>query len=177
MSGASELVANGSFGGAAGPHRAGSPRHTAVLSDGSALQADLVVYATGYGSMNCYVAELISPEVADRLGKVWGLGSDTPKHTRFWEGELRNMWKPTQVENLWVHGGNLHQCRHYSLYLALPANQGPSCRAGNPRPWPGPQLPPELKRGCGGVMPSVQPAGASGGQLRQAMCIHPTIEG
>ena len=29
------------------------------------------------------------------------------------------MWKPTQVEHLWMHGGNLHQSRHYSLYLAL----------------------------------------------------------
>ena len=29
------------------------------------------------------------------------------------------MWKPTQVEALWFHGGNLHQSRHYSLYLAL----------------------------------------------------------
>jgi len=28
-------------------------------------------------------------------------------------------WKPTQQENLWFHGGNLHQSRHYSLYLAL----------------------------------------------------------
>ena len=36
-----------------------------------------------------------------------------------WEGEQRNMWKPTQVDNLWMHGGNLHQSRHYSLYLAL----------------------------------------------------------
>lgn len=36
-----------------------------------------------------------------------------------WEGEERNMWKPTQQENLWFHGGNLHQSRHYSLYLAL----------------------------------------------------------
>jgi putative flavoprotein involved in K+ transport len=29
------------------------------------------------------------------------------------------MWKPTQVEALWFHGGNLHQSRHYSRYLAL----------------------------------------------------------
>ncbi|UUZ58903.1 NAD(P)-binding domain-containing protein [Nocardioides sp. B-3] len=59
------------------------------------------------------------PETADRLGKVWGLGSDTTKDPGPWEGEQRNMWKPTQIENLWMHGGNLHQSRHYSLYLAL----------------------------------------------------------
>ena len=29
------------------------------------------------------------------------------------------MWKPTQQATLWFHGGNLHQSRHYSLYLAL----------------------------------------------------------
>ena len=29
------------------------------------------------------------------------------------------MWKPTNVKQLWIHGGNLHQSRHYSKYLAL----------------------------------------------------------
>jgi putative flavoprotein involved in K+ transport len=29
------------------------------------------------------------------------------------------MWKPTQEENLWFMGGNLHQGRHYSRYLSL----------------------------------------------------------
>jgi len=90
-----------------------------VLSDGTRLEADLVVMATGYGSMNGWAADLISQEVADKVGKVWGLGSDTTKDPGPWEGEQRNMWKPTQQENLWFHGGNLHQSRHYSLYLAL----------------------------------------------------------
>ncbi|KMO79247.1 flavin-containing monooxygenase [Mycolicibacterium chubuense] len=90
-----------------------------VLADGTELPADVVVYATGYGSMNGWAADLIGQEVADRVGKVWGLGSDTPKDPGPWEGEQRNMWKPTQQPNLWFHGGNLHQSRHYSLYLAL----------------------------------------------------------
>ncbi len=90
-----------------------------VLADGTELPADLVVFATGYGSMNGWAADLISDEVADQLGKVWGLGSETTKDPGPWEGEQRNMWKPTQVEHLWMHGGNLHQSRHYSLYLAL----------------------------------------------------------
>ena len=90
-----------------------------VLADGTELPADLVVYATGYGSMNGWAADLISQDVADSVGKVWGLGSDTTKDPGPWEGEQRNMWKPTQQEALWFHGGNLHQSRHYSLYLAL----------------------------------------------------------
>jgi putative flavoprotein involved in K+ transport len=54
-----------------------------------------------------------------RVGKVWGLGSDTEKDPGPWEGEQRNMWKPTQQEALWFHGGNLHQSRHYSQFLGL----------------------------------------------------------
>ena len=90
-----------------------------VLKDGTELPADLVVFATGYNSMNGWVADLIDQQTADQLGKCWGLGSDTTKDPGPWEGEQRNMWKPTNVPNLWMHGGNLHQSRHYSLYLAL----------------------------------------------------------
>ena len=89
------------------------------LDSGEELPADLVVYATGYGSMNGLAADIIGEELADQVGKVWGLGSDTTKDPGPWEGEQRNMWKPTQVEGLWFHGGNLHQSRYYSLYLAL----------------------------------------------------------
>ncbi|WP_166969819.1 flavin-containing monooxygenase [Brevibacterium atlanticum] len=90
-----------------------------ALDDGTELPADLVVYATGYGSMNGWVADLVDQETADKVGKCWGLGSETTKDPGPWEGEQRNMWKPTQQENLWFMGGNLHQARHYSLYLAL----------------------------------------------------------
>jgi putative flavoprotein involved in K+ transport len=69
--------------------------------------------------MNEWAAKLISPEVAERVGPVWGLGSNTKNDPGPWEGELRNMWKPTRQPNLWFHGGNLMQSRHYSLYLAL----------------------------------------------------------
>ncbi len=89
------------------------------LDTGVELPADLIVYATGYGSMNGWVADLIGKEAADKVGKVWGLGSNTPKDPGPWEGEQRNMWKPTWQEALWFHGGNLHQSRHYSQFLAL----------------------------------------------------------
>jgi len=89
------------------------------LNDGTKLPADVIVYATGYNSMNGFVADLISREMADKVGKVWGLGSNTSKDPGPWEGEERNMWKPTQQEGLWFHGGNLHQSRHYSQFLSL----------------------------------------------------------
>ncbi|MDP9459440.1 MAG: NAD(P)/FAD-dependent oxidoreductase [Actinomycetota bacterium] len=116
--GASELVADGSIKLGHGRVRE-ITEHAVVLEDGTQLEADLIVYATGFNSMNGWVADLISQEVADKVGKVWGLGSGTTKDPGPWEGEQRNMWKPTQQEALWFHGGNLHQSRHYSLYLAL----------------------------------------------------------
>jgi putative flavoprotein involved in K+ transport len=93
--------------------------HGVILDDGREIPADVIVYATGYGSMNGFVADLVNQETADKVGKVWGLGSGTPKDPGPWEGELRNMWKPTQQPALWFHGGNLHQSRHYSQFLAL----------------------------------------------------------
>ena len=117
--GASELVANGSVHLKSGVNIAKIKPRSVVLTDGTELEADIIVYATGYGSMNRWLGDLISPEVANKLGKVWGLGSDTPKDPGPWEGELRNMWKPTQVPHLWIQGGNLHQNRHYSQFMAL----------------------------------------------------------
>jgi len=116
--GASELVANGSIRLKTGAIER-ITRNAVVMKDGTELPAELIVFATGYGSMNGWAAHLISQEVADKVGKCWGLGSDTPKDPGPWEGELRNMWKPTRQEGLWFHGGNLHQSRHYSQFLAL----------------------------------------------------------
>ena len=36
-----------------------------------------------------------------------------------WEGELRNMWKPTAQEGLWFQVGSINQSRFYSKFLAL----------------------------------------------------------
>jgi putative flavoprotein involved in K+ transport len=116
--GASELIASGKI-----PVRAGEirrlKRHSVEFTDGSEQPADVIVCATGFQSMNRTVAQVVSEAVADKVGKCWGLGSGTPGDPGPWEGEPRNMWKPTQQEGLWFHGGNLHLSRFYSLYLAL----------------------------------------------------------
>jgi putative flavoprotein involved in K+ transport len=91
----------------------------AVANGMTTHKADVIVLATGYGSMNGWATQLISQQTADKVGKCWGMGSDTTKDPGPWEGELRNMWKPTQQPGLWFHGGNLHQSRHYSSYLSL----------------------------------------------------------
>lgn len=116
--GASQLVIDGKIKLATGQVSEITPT-SIKLENGKDVPADVIVYATGYGSMNGWIADLCGQEMADKVGKVWGLGSNTPKDPGPWEGEQRNMWKPTQQENLFMHGGNLHQSRHYSQFLAL----------------------------------------------------------
>ena len=126
--GAADLVANGDVKLAQGQvdHLT---EHAVVLDDGTELEADLVVYATGYGSMNGWAADLISQEVADRVGKVWGLGSDTPKDPGPWEGEERNMWKPTQQRGAVVPR---RQPAPVAALLALPRAAAQGSARGHP---------------------------------------------
>jgi putative flavoprotein involved in K+ transport len=117
--GASELIAEGKIKLKSGCTIERIKEDSVALNDGTELPADLIVYATGYGPMNGWVTKLISQEAAERVGNCWGLGSGTAKDPGPWEGELRNMWKPTRQPSLWFHGGNLHQSRHYSQCLSL----------------------------------------------------------
>ena len=116
--GASDLIAGGEIALRQGEIAAIEPDGIR-MADGGFLPAALIVYATGYRPMNEWVSELISPDVAQAIGPIWGLGSDTAGDPGPWEGELRNMWKPTAQPALWFQGGNLMQSRFHSLHLAL----------------------------------------------------------
>jgi putative flavoprotein involved in K+ transport len=116
--GASDLIADGEIKLASG--EIASIREDGVeMADSTFLPADTIVYATGYRPMHEYVGRLISPEVETKVGRCWGLGSGAEGDPGPWEGELRNMWKPTAQEGLWFQGGNLMQARFHSLHLAL----------------------------------------------------------
>ena len=52
----------------------------------------------------------LGKDVTEKLGRVWGLGSGFEGDPGPWEGELRNMWKPTAVEHLWVPSGKGSRC-------------------------------------------------------------------
>jgi len=81
-----------------------------VLSDGTSLRADIVVFATGYRNMSSRVRQVFGDRIAERVGNVWGFDG---------EGEIRGMWRPTGQPHLWVAGGNLALCRWFSRTLAL----------------------------------------------------------
>jgi putative flavoprotein involved in K+ transport len=89
------------------------------FDDGSKLAADVIFFAIGYHSMDKVIEKLISKKTAEKVGRFWGIGSGIKGDPGPWEGELRNLWKPTKQLNLWFHGGNLHLSRFYSKYVAL----------------------------------------------------------
>ena len=82
----------------------------ALLKDGTIAPADLIVLATGYEPQAELVHRALGPEIAARVGQVWGIGED---------GEMANMFKRTPQQGLWFIAGGLPQCRIYSRYLAL----------------------------------------------------------
>ncbi|KAJ5895074.1 hypothetical protein N7495_006765 [Penicillium taxi] len=84
--------------------------HGILFADGSQLEADEIVFATGYQNMRSQAQMIFGDEVADRVGDVWGL--DT-------EGEFRTIWRRSGHPGFWFMGGNLALCRYYSRLLAL----------------------------------------------------------
>ena len=57
--------------------------------------------------------------MARKVGRVWGLGSGIKGDPGPWEGEIRNMFKPTQQPGLWFHDHGIAGARFYSKVLAL----------------------------------------------------------
>ena len=117
--GASDLIASGKIHVLSGAGVAAMTPEGLTLSDGRSVAADVVIACTGYQSMNETVATIVSRDAADATGPSWGLGSGITGDPGPWQGEPRNMWKPTAVPNLWYHGGNLALSRFYSRFLAL----------------------------------------------------------
>ncbi|MBF9149646.1 flavin-containing monooxygenase [Novosphingobium jiangmenense] len=117
--GASEMIADGRIALRSGKEIARIVPDGVVLEDGEHLPADVIVYATGFGAMEEWVSRLIGEDVATRVGRCWGYGSGFKGDPGPWEGELRNMWKPTAQRGLWFMGGNLAQVRFYCRLLGL----------------------------------------------------------
>jgi putative flavoprotein involved in K+ transport len=117
--GTSQMIIDGRIKLASGSGVEKLTENSVILKDGREIPADAIIYATGFNSMEGWAAELISQDVADKIGRVWGFGSGMPKDPGPWEGELRNMWKPTQQEGLWFQGSLIAHARFYSHFLAL----------------------------------------------------------
>ena len=84
--------------------------HSIVLGDNTELEADEVIFATGYRNMRETARKVFGNELADRVHDVWGFDE---------EGETRGMWRSSGHPGFWFFGGNLALCRFYSRLLAL----------------------------------------------------------
>ncbi|KAF9641523.1 putative flavin-containing monooxygenase protein [Lasiodiplodia theobromae] len=88
------------------------------FADGSEVQADAVVWCTGFRDKNVrdVAAEAlgggeVERGIAARLDATWGVDA---------EGEIRGMWKRhARVDNFWVMGGFTQQHRWHSATLAV----------------------------------------------------------
>ncbi len=117
--GASTLIAEGEIGVIAGDEIDCLTPTGARLTSGHEIEAEVIVACTGYQSMNEAVALLVDRQTADAVGPCWGLGSGIQGDPGPWQGELRNMWKPTAHPALWFHGGNLALSRFFSKFVAM----------------------------------------------------------
>ncbi|KAJ6084548.1 hypothetical protein N7486_011348 [Penicillium sp. IBT 16267x] len=99
------------------------------FSDGSVLDADAIIWCTGFADKNREVTaeifgqrlviegdnqkdSVLGPEeIASRRDGIWGVDN---------EGEIRGMWKRhLRVKNYWVTGAGTSHHRYYSRPLAL----------------------------------------------------------
>ncbi|CAF9910031.1 hypothetical protein IMSHALPRED_008534 [Imshaugia aleurites] len=108
--GASQLIADKKIKIKQGHEVRAIKAHSLVLADGSELEADEIVFATGYQNMRETARKLFGNELADRVHDVWGFDD---------QGETRGMWRRSGHPGFWFFGGNLALCRFYSRLLAL----------------------------------------------------------
>lgn len=80
------------------------------FENGSTLDADLVVFATGLGDGRDGLRKVLNEELGSKVKPIWGLGSDN---------EVRGVWRDIGVDNLWCMMGNLAMCRYFSRHVAL----------------------------------------------------------
>ncbi|KAG2364036.1 hypothetical protein BDR07DRAFT_1450459 [Suillus spraguei] len=80
------------------------------FADGTELQADVIVFATGYGDTRDFMREVCGDEIASTITRVWGLDE---------EGQTAGVWRYCGHDGLWFAIGNLALSRFHSLHLAL----------------------------------------------------------
>ncbi|KAK3372639.1 dimethylaniline monooxygenase (N-oxide forming) [Podospora didyma] len=108
--GTSQLIIDGKISVKQGQEIAEVLPHGLKFADGTELEADEIVFATGYENMRTRARGIFGDELADRIGDIWGWDE---------EGEMRGIWRGTGHPGFWFHGGNLAFCRYFSRVLAL----------------------------------------------------------
>ncbi|KIP03537.1 hypothetical protein PHLGIDRAFT_94663 [Phlebiopsis gigantea 11061_1 CR5-6] len=80
------------------------------FEDGSELEADVVVFATGFADARGPIRDIVGEEEGSKIPTIWGLNK---------EGEIRVAWREIGLPNMWYMMGNLAWSRFFSKHLAL----------------------------------------------------------
>ncbi|EGO01158.1 hypothetical protein SERLA73DRAFT_87605 [Serpula lacrymans var. lacrymans S7.3] len=84
--------------------------HGLRFADGTELQADVIVFATGFGDPRDVVRDICGSEVASQITQVWGFDE---------EGQVPGVWRQCGHDGIWFGIGNFALSRFHSTHLAL----------------------------------------------------------
>ena len=85
-------------------------KHSITFTDGEEMEADEVIFATGYANGRTRTRKVFGDSVADKINPIWGFTE---------QGEIRGCWRRTGHPGFWVAVGSFWLSRYYSRLLAL----------------------------------------------------------
>lgn len=107
--GAADLIITGKIGVKRGSIERFTPTGV-VLDDGTQMDVDAVVFATGFANMRESFRPILGDETTDGLATVWGLDE---------KGELRTTFRHIGHPRLWAFTGGIQQSRFHSRPFAV----------------------------------------------------------
>ncbi|KAF9461716.1 hypothetical protein BDZ94DRAFT_1263163 [Collybia nuda] len=108
--GGSQLIADGKIKLKSGGNIKSFTQKGLRFEDGTEIDTDVVLFATGYGDPAQHIRDICGDAVADECGPIWGLNR---------EGEIIGVWRELKVKGLWPMLGNLALSRFHSKHVAL----------------------------------------------------------
>ncbi|EKM77860.1 hypothetical protein AGABI1DRAFT_76892 [Agaricus bisporus var. burnettii JB137-S8] len=108
--GFSKLVLSGRVKVKHGVEVASFKEESIILSDGSEIPADVVIFATGYHAIHDEIIKVFGYETAEKAGRLGGVDE---------EGERINTFRPTGHPALWYGGGSFYEARYQSKQVAM----------------------------------------------------------
>lgn len=108
--GCSSLIADGSIKVKQGQEISRITKRSMIFADGTEIEADEIILATGYTGVRQRTAKIFGEDVARNIEPVWGFDE---------MGEQRGVWKRSGQEGFYVAAGNYWLARYFSRLLAL----------------------------------------------------------
>jgi hypothetical protein len=109
-SGTSSLIASRKIGLKQGEEISHITPKSVVFADGSELEADEIIFATGYENGRTRTRKIFGDEVANKIQPIWGINE---------QGEIRGVWRRSGHRGFWVAAGSFWLSRYYSKLLAI----------------------------------------------------------